>query len=85
MNEEANATIKQMNAHLSQFREMSHRAKSRIERLAELSMIIEDETKQKAFADRVSELFSISNQFEEKLESLIHDYELERNRIKNES
>jgi len=84
MNEEDNATIHQMNAHLSQFREMSHRAKNRIERLAELSMIIEDEMKQKAFADRVSELFTVSNQFEEKLESLIHDYELERNRIKNE-
>ncbi len=77
-------TITQMNAHLSQFREMSFRAKGRIEKLAELSLTIEDELKQKQFADRVSELFGISTQFEEGLEKLIHDYEIERNRIENE-
>ena len=85
MSNESDATIKQMNAHLSQFREMAHRAKKRIERLAELSLAIEDELKQKEFADRVSELFGISNNFEEKLEKLINDYEIERNRIENES
>lgn len=84
MSEKTDDTIKQMNAHLSQFNEMAHRAKQRVERLAELSLAIEDELKQKAFAERVSELFGISSQFEEKLESLIHDYEIERNRIENE-
>lgn len=73
-----------MNAHLEQFKEMSHRAKARIERLAELSISIEDGLKQKEFADRVSDLFGIANQFEDKLESLIEDYEIERNRIANE-
>ncbi len=85
MNEETDATIKQMNAHLSQFREMAHRAKLRIERLAELSLNIEGELKQKEFADRVSDLFGISANFEDKLEALIHDYEIERNRIENEA
>lgn len=73
-----------MNAHLEQFKQWSFRAKTRIERLAELSMVIEDELKLKEFADRVSDLFSLSNQFEEKLNSLIDDYEIERNRIENE-
>jgi len=77
-------TVQQMTAHLSQFKEMSHRAKIRIEKLAELSLVIEDELKQKEYADRVSELFGIANQFEDKLESLIHDYEIERNRMENE-
>lgn len=77
-------TVQQMNSHLSQFKEMSHRAKLRIEKLAELSLVIEDELKQKEYADRVSELFSIANSFESKLEELISDYEIERNRMQNE-
>lgn len=77
-------TVHQMTAYLSQFKEMSHRAKLRIEKLAELSLIIEDELKQKEYADRVGELFGIANNFEDKLESLIHDYEIERNRMQNE-
>jgi hypothetical protein len=86
MNQEAaESLVKDMNAFLSQFKEMSHRAHGRIEKLAELSFVIEDKLKQKAYADRVSELFSISTGFEEKLESLIHDYEIERNRIVNEA
>lgn len=76
--------ITQMNAHLEQFKEMSFRAKSRIERLAELSLEIEDELKLKEFADRVSDLFSISNEYEGKLEALINDYEIERNRTEIE-
>lgn len=84
MSEKVEKMVEQMNAHLSQFKEMSHRAKLRIERLAELSMKIEDDLKLKDFGDRVGELFSISNNFEEKLEALISDYEIERNRISNE-
>lgn len=76
--------VKEMTNHISQFKEMSHRAKLRIEKLAQLSLVIEDELKQKEYADRVSELFGIAASFEEKLDSLIHDYEIERNRIQNE-
>ena len=47
-------------------------------------MVIEDDLKMKEFADRVTALFSISNQFEDGLEALISDYEIERNRISNE-
>jgi len=77
-------TVKQMSNHLEQFKEMSHRAKLRIEKLAELSLVIEDELKQKEYADRVSELFGIAASFEDKIEALIDDYEIERNRIQNE-
>ncbi len=83
--EDTEQTVQQMNAHLEQFKDMAHRARLRIERLADLSFKIEDELKQKEFADRVSDLFNIANQFEEKMESLISDYEIERNRIQNES
>ncbi len=85
MDEKTQATVSQMSAHISQFKEMSHRAKARLERLAELSMTIETELKPKEFADRVSELFGISAAFEEKLEALIKDYEIERNQIANEA
>jgi len=84
MSTDTESTIEQMNVHLAQFRDMAHRAKGRIERLAELSMTIEDDLKQKEFADRVSDLFSLSTEYEEKLESLINDYEIERNRLQNE-
>ncbi|MFT4548804.1 MAG: methionine synthase II (cobalamin-independent) [Verrucomicrobiales bacterium] len=83
--EKAEEVVKEMNAYLSQFKEMSHRAQSRIVKLAELSFVIEDNLKQKEYADRVTELFSISTNFEDKLEALIHDYEIERNRIENEA
>ncbi len=83
--EEATEIVKEMSGYLSQFKEMSHRAQSRIGKLAELSFVIEDKLEQKEFADRVTELFSISTKFEEKLERLIHDYEIERNRIENEA
>ena len=76
--------VKMMNAHLEQFREMSHRTKNRIERLAELSLVIEDELRHQYFADRVNDLFSVSNLFETKIEELIQDYEIERNRVVNE-
>ncbi|MGK0190208.1 MAG: hypothetical protein ACI9R3_006030 [Verrucomicrobiales bacterium] len=76
-------TVKRMNAHIEQFKQMSFRAKARIEKLAELSMVIEDELRFKEFADSVSEHFGISSKFEEKLEGLIGDYEIERNRIVN--
>ncbi len=84
MEEQKKSTVDQMNAHLEQFKQMSFRAKARIERLAQLSMEIEDELHQKDFADRVSDLFSLTDQFETKLEELINDYEIERNRIENE-
>ncbi|MEX2580012.1 MAG: hypothetical protein WD342_13215 [Verrucomicrobiales bacterium] len=77
-------TVQQMTGYLSQFKEMSHRAKLRMEKLAELSLVIEDEMKQKEYAERVSELFGIASQFESKIEDLIQDYELERNRMENE-
>jgi hypothetical protein len=53
-------------------------------RNSQSSLVIEDELKQKEYADRVSELFGIASSFEEKIDSLIHDYEIERNRIRNE-
>ena len=76
--------IKEMTSHISQFKEMSHRAKLRIEKLAELSLVIEDYLKQKEYADRVSELFGIAASFEVMIDSMIHDYEIERNRIQTE-
>jgi len=84
MSDSPEEIVQQMNTHLSQFKEMAHRAKLRLEKLAELSLEIEDELKNKEYADRVSELFSIASQFEEKMDSLVHDYEIERNRIQNE-
>lgn len=85
MSQDTKEIVAQMNAHLKQFKEMSHRARLRIERLAELSLAVEGGLKQKEFVERVDELFGIANQFEEKLEALIGDYEIERNRMENEA
>ena len=52
--------------------------------LLNLRKIQQTLAKQKEYADRVSDLFGIASSFEEKLDSLIHDYEIERNRIRNE-
>jgi hypothetical protein len=70
---------------ISQLKDMQHYSKSNIEKLSEFWLLLDDELKQKEFADRVDKLLTHQSTFHEELDSLISDYEMECNRIKNEA
>lgn len=60
---------------LSKLKEMEFHSRANIETLAELSLTIEDELKQKEFADPIGGLYSAQDQFQTKITAMIHDYE----------
>lgn len=60
---------------LSKLKEMEFHSRANIETLAELILTIEDELKQKEFADPVGALYSAQDQFQTKITATIHDYE----------
>ncbi len=60
---------------LSKLKEMEFHSRANIETLAELSLTVEDELKQKEFAGPVGELYSAQDQFQTKITALIQDYE----------
>jgi len=80
-----NDPIKKCRDIISQLREMGHYSKTNIEKLSEFWLQLEGELKQKAFAERVSKLLNWQSQFHEELESIVSDFEIECNRIENES
>ncbi len=60
---------------LSKLKEMEFHSRANIETLAELSLTIEDELKQKEFAGPVGDLYSAQDQFQTKVTALIEGYE----------
>ncbi len=60
---------------LSKLKEMEFHSKANIATLAELTLTIEDELKQKDFAEPIGELYSAQDSFESKIAALIERYE----------
>ncbi len=60
---------------LSKLKEMEFHSRANIETLAELSLTIEDELKQKEFAGPIGDLYSAQDQFQTKVAALIEGYE----------
>ena len=52
-----------------------------IEKLAELSLTIEEELKQKAFAEAIGAVYAAQDAFQSKIVKLIEDYEAECTRL----
>jgi len=69
---------------ISQLKEMEHYSEENIEKLSEFWFLLEDKLKQKEFAERINELLNCQNNFQEKITSLIKDYDMYCNRIVNE-
>lgn len=67
---------------LSKVKEMEFYSRSNIEKLAELSLTIEDELKQKAFAEPIGALYSAQDAFQAKVAAFIEAYEAECERLK---
>ena len=67
---------------LAKLREMEFHSRSNIEKLAELSLTIEDELKQKAFVESIGALYSAQDAFHSKVAALIEAYAAECERLK---
>jgi hypothetical protein len=67
---------------LSKLKEFEFHSRGNIEKLAELSLTIEDELKQKAFVEAIGALYSAQDAFQSKIIKLIEDYEAECARLK---
>ena len=62
-------------AMLSKLKDMEFHSRANIEALAELSLTIEDELKQKEFAEPIGALYSAQDGFHSKVAALIESYE----------
>jgi len=60
---------------LSKLKDMEFHSRANIEALAELSLTIEDELKQKEFAEPIGALYSAQDGFHSKIAALIESYE----------
>jgi len=67
---------------LAKLKEMEFHSRANIEKLAELSLTIEDELKQKAFAEPIGALYSAQDAFHSKISKLIEAYQTECDRLK---
>ena len=67
---------------LAKLKEMEFHSRTNIEKLAELSLTIEEELKQKAFAEPIGALYSAQDTFHSKVSQLIEAYQVECDRIK---
>jgi hypothetical protein len=75
------AQLERSLAVLSKLKELEFHSRANIEKLAELSLIIEDELKQKAFVEGIGALYSAQDAFQSKIVKLIEDYETECARL----
>jgi hypothetical protein len=66
---------------LSKLKELEFHSRANIEKLAELSLTIEEELKQKAFAEAIGGVYAAQDAFQSKILKLIEDYEAECTRL----
>ena len=67
---------------LSTLKDLEFHSRANIEKLAELSLTIEEELKQNAFAEPIGAVYSAQDSFQSKIVKLIEDYEAECERLK---
>jgi hypothetical protein len=60
---------------LSKLKDMEFHSKANIETLAQLTLTVEDELKQKEFSNGLGEVYSAHDSFHTKLDALIQSYE----------
>ena len=70
---------------LAKLKEMEFHSRAALERLAELSMTVEDELKQKEIAGPLGEVYAAQNVFQTKLTVLIEAYKAECDRMQGET
>jgi hypothetical protein len=76
------AKLEKSLAVLSNLKELEFHSRANIEKLAELSLTIEEELKQKEFAEGLGAVYSAQDTFHSKIQKLIEDYETECTRLR---
>ena len=76
------AQVEKSLAVLSKLKELEFHSRSNIEKLAELSLTVEEELKQKAFVDAIGAVYAAQDTFQSKILKLIEDYEADCVRLK---
>ena len=76
------AQLEKSLAVLSKLKELEFHSRANIEKLAELSLTIEEELKQKAFAEAIGAVYAAQDAFQSKILALIEAYEAECERLK---
>jgi hypothetical protein len=76
------AQLEKSLAVLSKLKELEFHSRANLEKLAELSLTIEEELKQKAFAEEIGAVYSAQDAFQSKILTLIEDYEAECTRLR---
>jgi hypothetical protein len=66
---------------LAKLKELEFHSRAHLERLAELTLTVEDELKQKEIAGPLGEVYSAQNAFQTKLTALIEAYKAECDRM----
>lgn len=66
---------------LSKLKDLEFHSRSNIEKLAELSLTIEEELKQRSFAEAIGAVYAAQASFQSKILKLIDDYETECARL----
>lgn len=66
---------------LSKLKDLEFHSRSNIEKLAELSLTVEEELKQKAFAEGIGAVYSAQAAFQSNILKLIENYEAECTRL----
>jgi len=75
------ASIRIQQGALSKLKDLEFHSRSNIEKLAELSLTIEEELKQRAFAEAIGAVYAAQAAFQSKILKLIEDYEGECARL----
>jgi hypothetical protein len=76
------AQLEKSLAVLSTLKDLEFHSRSNIEKLAELSLTVEEELKQKAFAEAVGAVYAAQDAFQSKIVKLIEEYEAECTRLR---
>src|SRR6266581_676543 len=76
------AKLEKSLAVLSKLKELEFHSRGNIEKLAELSLTVEEELKQKTFAEAIGAVYSAQDAFQSKILALIEAYEAECARLK---
>ena len=76
------AQLEKSLAVLSKLKELEFHSRANIEKLAELSLTIEEELKQKAFVESIGDVYSAQEAFHSKVSALIEAYQKECDRLK---
>ncbi len=70
---------------LAKLKELEFHSRANLERLAELTLTVEDELKQKEIVGPLAEVYSAQSAFQTKLTALIEAYKAECDRMQGES